>query len=504
MKAIREILRLKWGVGLSHERIARACGVSKGAVAKYASLASARGLCWPLPAELDDAHLEALLFPERLPPSQFVLPDCGAIHSELKRKGVTLQLLWGEYCRVHGARAYRYTQYCEHYRRWKARQRRSMRQVHIAGEKMFIDYCGPTMPVIDRATGEERQAQVFVAVLGASSYTFAEATWTQALPDWIGSHVRAFAFFGGVPELLVPDNLLSGVSDRCRYEPVPNQTYAEMARHYGTAILPARPRKPKDKAKAESAVLLVERWIMARLRHHTFFSLAELNDAIRELLSDLNMRPFQKLPGSRRSQFEELDQPALQPLPAEPYAYTEWKKAKPGIDYHVEVGGRFYSVPHKLVGEMLDIRITAEAIEVMHRSRRVASHVRHGPARYSTDPAHMPKAHRAHRDWTPGRFLNWARGIGPATLGVVQHQLENRPHPEHGYRACLGILNLSRRYDRMRLEGACQRALELGAPRYKSIASILKKGLDQQPIPHDETTTTLPDHANLRGPAYYH
>ena len=505
MRQITEILRLKYEAKLSNEKVARACGVSKGVVCKYLHLAAARGVTWPLPEGTDEARLERLLFPATEKPSRFAKPDYFQVHQELKRKGVTLQLLWAEHVAVHETRAYRYTQYCHHYRQWRKKQRRSMRQVHHAGEKTFIDYCGPTVPITCRHTGEIRQAQVFVAVLGASSYTYAEATWTQSLPDWIASHQRMFRFHDGVTELLIPDNLLAGVTDANRYTPVINTTYAEMAAHYQTAVLPARPRKPKDKAKAEAAVQVVERWILARLRHHTFFSLPELNQAIAELLPDLNERHFQGQTVSRRDLYEQLDRPALRPLPDTPYEYAEWRKAKPGIDYHISVNKRFYSVPHALVGQTLDVRLTAETVEVLHKGNRVAVHARYGPQRFSTLVDHMPHSHRAHREWSPGRFLRWAQDIGPCTRQVVQQQLENRPHPEHGYRACLGLLNLSRRYSKARLEKACERALAIRSINYQSIASILKQGLDQQTLEGDaHLQDDLPLHDNVRGAGYYH
>jgi transposase len=507
MRQIIEVLRLKYETGLSHERIARACGLSKGVVSKYVSLAHVQGVTWPLPAGTDEARLEALLFPAKTPPARFAEPDYFQVHQELKTKGVTLQLLWAEYVERHGGKAYRYSQFCHHYRLWRGRQRRSMRQVHRAGEKVFIDYCGPTVPVVDRGTGEVRRAQVFVAVLGASSYTFAEATWSQSLPDWIASHQRMLRFFGGAPELLVPDNLKAAVTKADRYTPQINATYAELAAHYQTAVLPARPYKPKDKAKAEAAVLLVERWILARLRHQTFFSLAELNTAIADLLPALNQRPFQSRSESRQSLFEALDRPALRPLPATPYVYAEWRKARPGIDYHVEIDKRLYSVPHALVGLKLDVRITDTSVEVMHKGQRVALHPRHGKSRFVTLTEHMPKSHQAHQNWSPGRFLNWASDIGPATRDVVQKQLKNRPHPEHGYRACLGLLNLSRRYSLERLEQACGRALAIDSASYQSISSILKQGLDQLPLPltdDEPDLTELPVHTNVRGPHYYH
>lgn len=505
MRHIIDILRLKYEAKLSNEKIARACGVSKGVVCKYLQLAGARGLIWPLPEGTDEAQLERLLFPANQKPSRFVQPDYFKVHQALKHKGVTLQLLWAEHVAVHEAQAYRYSQYCHHYRQWRKQQRRSMRQIHRAGEKTFIDYCGPTVPIVCRNTGEIRRTQIFVAVLGASSYTFAEATWTQSLPDWIASHQRAFAFFGGVTELQIPDNLRAAVTNANRYTPVINETYAEMAAHYQTAVLPARPRKPKDKAKAEVAVLIVERWILARLRHHTFFSLPELNQAIAALLPDLNERHFQGQKVSRRDLYDSIDAPVLKPLPASPYQYAQWRKAKPGIDYHISVAKRFYSVPHALVGQTLDVRLTADAVEALHKGKRVAVHARYGPHRFSTLVEHMPRSHRAHREWSPGRFLNWAADIGPCTRQVVQQQLENRPHPEHGYRACLGLLNLTRRYGKARLEKACERALVIRSINYQSIASILKQGLDQQTLEGDEhLQDDLPLHDNVRGADYYH
>lgn len=504
MRQLTDILRLKYEAGLSHAKIAAALSLSKGVVSKYVSLARARGMSWPLPEEMDEAALERLLFPATQVGRRFAEPDFLEIHQELKRKGVTLQLLWAEYAAVHGAEALRYSQFCQRYRDWRSAQRRSMRQHHRAGEKLFVDYCGPTVPFIDTATGEVVGAQIFVAVWGASSYTYAEATRTQSLPDWIGSHQRALTCFGGCPSLLVVDNLKSAVTAACRYEPQVNATYADMARHYSIAVLPARPYKPKDKAKAEVAVQIVERWILARLRHCTFHSLAEINAAVATLLIELNERRFQRQPYSRRELFERLDRPAMRPLPEHAYEYAEWKYVKPGIDYHVEIDKRLYSVPHSLSGQRLEARVTASSVEILHKGRRVAVHPRHGPSRYNTLSEHMPESHRRHRQWSPGRFLNWAQDIGPATLGVTQNQLENRPHPEHGYRACLGLLNLSRHYGCARLEAACRRALRIGSPSYRSVASILKTGLDRRGEDEAPDTQPLPLHANVRGPGYYH
>lgn len=506
MHKIEEVLRLRHDAGLSLAQIAAALGLSKGVVAKYVNLARTRGIGWPLPESLDRTGLaDLLLATEAAPARRFVVPDFGQIHVELKRKGVTLQLLWAEYVAQHGEHAYRYSQFCEHYRRWSGEQKRSLRQRHLAGDKLFIDYAGQTVPIVDRFTGEIRRAEVFVAVMGASNYTYAEATWSQQLPDWIGSHVRAFAFFGGVPALLVPDNLRSAIKTPDRYEPQPNDTYQELARHYGTAILPARPGKPQDKAKVEAGVLLVERWILARLRQQTFFGLGELNREIARLLTALNERPFQRLPGSRRSQFDAIDRPALKALPAAAYEYAEWKAAKVGIDYHVEYQGHFYSVPHRFVGQRLHLRATATTVECLLNGQRLASHQRARAHGYTTVPEHMPSAHRAHLEWSPSRFLRWAQSVGPATHAVVDWLLKNRPHPEHGYRRCLGLLSLARRYGKPRLEAACGRAVALKTLSYRSVASILKQGLDQLP-PEDpqDSQPTLPRHDNVRGPEYYH
>jgi len=515
MPKIRELLRLKYDAGLSHEKIARALQMSKGAVSKYVSLASAHQLSWPLAPELDDQALEARLLSQGGAPARYREPDFGTIHQQLKHKGVTRQLLWSEYVAEQPENALGYTQFCTRYRIWRQQQRRSLRQGHRAGEKLFIDYAGQTVEVVERTTGQSRSAQIFVAVLGASNYTFAEASWSQDLAQWVGSHTRAFSFFGGVPELLVPDNLRSGVSDACRYEPKINATYAELARHYGTAVLPARPYKPKDKSKAEVGVQIVERWILARLRHQTFFSLAQLNTAIRELLDELNERPFQRLPGSRRSAFEQLDQPMLRPLPNSPYVFARWQRARVGVDCHIHLSGHYYSVPQRLVGKHVDVRVSETTIEVLFASQRVASHPRQHAYGYSTIDEHLPERHRQHRQWTPARFLDWAATIGKQTRAVVAHLLHERPHPEQGYRSCLGLRRLAKLYGHNRLEAACLRASHLGAPSYRSINNILKRRLDEQPLPpnltsdnrdnadHDASETAAL-HNNLRGPDYYH
>ena len=374
LRKLREILRLKFDSNLKNRAIARSLKVSAGTVSNYTRAFTASGLSWPLAEDLDDDKLESLLQATTSTNSQcdLVLPDFALIHQELKKKGVTLQLLWEEYQAIYGPRAYKRTQFCDLYRHWRQHLSVVMRQTHKAGDKLFIDYCGPTMPVIDAATGEIQQAQIFVAVMGASNYTFAEATWSQRLSDWTSSHVRAFSYFGGVPALLVPDNLKSCTKKACRYEPDINPTYANLVSHYGTAVLPARPIKPRDKAKVENGVLLVERWIMARLRNQKFFSLVELNQAIEKLLIILNEKPFKKLPGSRRSQFEVIDKPALKPLPTKPYTYTEFKKTRVNIDYHIEIDCHYYSVPYKLVKQAVEARFSTNIVEIFHVRHEVA------------------------------------------------------------------------------------------------------------------------------------
>ncbi|MBU1471597.1 MAG: IS21 family transposase [candidate division Zixibacteria bacterium] len=513
MRKIKEVLRLKYDCRLSNQAIASSCGVGRTTVREYLLRAEKADLSWPLPEEMTDSDLDRLLFPP--PPSiagsQRPPPHYKGIHRELKRKGVTLFLLWQEYKEVH-PEGYQYSRFCDLYREWAGKLDLPMRQDHKAGEKLFVDYAGQTMPVVDRSTGEIREAQIFVAVSGASNYTYGEATWTQTLPDWIASHTRAFAFMGGVHELVVPDNLLSGVSKACRYEPDINPTYHEMARHYGTAVMPARVRRPKDKAKVEAGVLGVERYILARLRNHTFFSLVELNRAIAALLTEYNEQPFQKLPGSRRSLFETLDKPALRPLPSERYEYAEWKKATVNIDYHVEVGRHYYSVPYQLVKQKLDVRVTNRTVECFHNGKRVASHLRSDSpikvedklaGRHTTITEHMPRAHREYAEWTPERLVRWASKSGGATAEVVERILSSRPHPQQGFRSCLGIMRLGKQYGQDRLEAACGRALAINATSYKSIESILKRGLDRVPLPQRQLQLPVIEHANVRGAGYY-
>lgn len=507
MRKTSEVARLR-ALGLSVRQIACSCKLARSTVSDYLSRLDAAGLHWPFPPDLSEEALDARLFSgsefrgrDRSRP----VPDWAAIHKELRRKGVTKQLLWEEYLEGH-ANGYAYSQFCEHYRRWAKDLDVCMRQSYLAGEKLFVDYAGMTMPVTDPATGQVHQAQVFVATLGASHYIYAEATQTQQLPDWIASHIRTFEHLGGVAALLSPDNLKSGVTRPCSYDPDVNKTYADMARHYDTVVLPRRSRKPRDGAKVETGVQIVERQILARLRHQTFFSLHELNQAIGPLLERVNSRPFQKLDYSRRQLFEELDKPALRPLPASRYAFARFLTPTVNIDYHIEVEGHYYSVPFDLKGQKVEVRLTARMVEVLHRNKRVASHLRDpGKGRHTTEPAHMPKAHRAHLEWSPSRMIRWAGTIGPSCAALANQIIESRDHPEQGYRACLGIIRLSKSYAPSRVDAACRRALLLETPSYRSIQSILKTGKDREALPGEEPVRGVcgRHHRNVRGAEYY-
>ena len=505
MRKIREILRLKYDCKLTFGQIATSCGIGRTTVSDYLKRFEVSPLEWPLSPDIDDIKLERLLFPSvQLTHSQDRASiDWQYIHRELRRKSVTLMLLWQEY-KVQNPDGYQYSQFCHLYRQWIGRVDPVMRQVHRAGEKMFVDYAGQTVDIYDPSSKQSRAAQIFIAVLGASNYTYAEATWTQTLPDWIASHCRAYAYIGGVPEVTVPDNLKSGVKDPCFYEPDINPTYLDMAQHYGTAVIPARVAKPKDKAKVETGVLIVERWILARLRNHQFFSLQQLNEVISNLLPDLNQKPFQKLPGSRQSTFLAIDKPALRPLPQTPYEFAEWKKARVNVDYHIEVKGHYYSVPYKLIKKQIDVRITNKTIECIYNNRRIASHIRdYRKGWHTTVKAHMPKSHQKMAEWTPDRFIRWSQKIGLQTTQLIMSVLSSRPHPQQGFRTALGILRLAKSYGDHRLEAACKRALVIGSTSYRSVASILKHGLDQKPIAESERDNPTIMHTNVRGSQYY-
>jgi transposase len=505
MRKIREVLRLTFGEGLSRRQVSAASGVPFTTVSDYVGRAVAAGVGWPLPGGLDDAGLEALLYPAAVPSAVArPAPDWAYVHRELRRKGVTLQLLWLEYREAHPD-GYGYSQFANLYRQWRGQVDVTMRQSHKAGEKLFVDFPGDTFPVWDRRTGEiVMRAELFVAVLGASSWLYAEAFPSQELLYWVTAHVHCFEAMAGCPAIVVCDNLRSAVTRPHRYEPDINATFAEMAARYGVAIMPARAYKPRDKAKAENGVLIAERWIIARLRDRGFCSLGEANAAIRACVAEINARPFQKLDGSRQLLFEQLDRPALRPLPATRCEFATWRKARVSIDY-VAADKHYYSVPYQLARQQVDVRLSAATVEIFRNSARVASHprshVRHG---YTTDPAHMPEAHRQHAAWTPQRITEWAARTGPSAARLVEAILASRPHPEQGYRAALGIIRLAGRYGSDRAEAACARALALRAHSYRSVESILRNGLDRQPLPGDAPgLPPHPAHANVRGPGYY-
>lgn len=505
VRKIKEILRLHHEFHFSERQIAKSCQVSRRTIGRYVQRAKQAGLSWPLPAELDDVQLEALLYPHETK-SQQGLPDWPHIHQELKKKGVTLFLLWEEY-QASRPEGISYSRFCQCYRAFKNQLDVVMRQTHKAGEKLFVDYAGMTLPWIDKKTGEVYQAQIFVAVLGASNYTYVEATRTQTLPDWIGAHQRAFQFYGGVPEMIVPDNLKSGVSKAHLYDPDINPTYQEMACHYGVAIIPARVRKPKDKAKVEVGVQGIERRILAKLRDHTFFSIAEMNAAITPLLADYNQRRFQQMPGSRHSEFLQVEQPALKALPSCPYQYAEWKKVRLGIDYHMAFEQHYYSAPYQYKNCELSVRITGTLIECFYKNKSIALHQRAYQKGHTTVKEHMPKHHQAYAEWTPERLVQWAKKIGHQTAHLIDVMMQSRAHPQQAFRACLGVLRLGKHYGEARLEKAAERALAIGALSYQSIESILKRGLDQQPLPaptHPIKTPEKKFHENVRGAHYFH
>ena len=508
MRKIKEVLRLHLGEGLSRRQVSRATGLPYTTIVDHLARARRAGLGWPLPEDMDDAALEARLFTRTAIPAAAArpLPDWAELDRELRaKKNVTLALLHLEYKERH-PEGYQYTQFCRHYHAWRGKLDVVMRQEHRAGEKCFVDWAGQTVPIVDPATGEVAlEAAVFVAVLGASNHTYAQAFASQELEHWISGHVRAFEAWGACPRICVPDNPRTGVTKAHRYEPILNATYAEMAAHYGIAVIPARPYRPRDKAKVEVGVQVAQRWILARLRKRTFFSLTELNFAIKELLVWLNDRPFKKLAGSRQSRFEELDRPALRPLPATRYQFATWKTATVNLDYHVEADHHYYSVPYQLAREVVDVRLGTSTVEIFRRGRRVASHLRsRARGRHTTASEHMPEAHRRHLEWTPTRIVRWAEGTGPQTAALVSAVMESRPHPEQGYRSCLGIMRLGKRYGDDRLEAACTRALASAALSYRSVESILKTGLDRQPLPEATTAQVAArSHENVRGPDYY-
>lgn len=518
MRKVREVLRLAWSLDLSERQIGQSCQLSKGTVKNYLERARSAGLSWPLPDNLDDTTLETLLFARTIAMCSHVpgrgIPDWETIQKELERKGVTLERLWHEYIAQH-SEGYKYSSFTQKFRKWQKAQGLTMRLVHHPGEKLFVDYAGMTVALTDPSSGEITRGQVFVATLGASNYTYCEVSPSQTSPDWLSSHQRALEFFGGVPKIIVPDNLKAGVTNPSFYEPELNPAYAEFAQHYGVAVIPARVRKPRDKAKVEVGVQIVERQILAAVRDRVFFSISEANEAVWTLLETLNTKPFQKLEGSRKSVFEAFEKSALGPLPLERFVVAQWKKVRVNLDYHLEIEGHCYSVPYQHAREQVEVRYTALTLEVFSEGKRIASHARpltpNGRARgrFTTQTDHMPKAHQRHLEWSPERLIAWAHKTGESTAVMVQKILESRPHPEQGYRSCLGLLRLGKTHGPERLEAACRRAVALKAYSYPSVDSILKKKLETEPLPAQlepvkpHSVVNSAPHRNVRGKDYY-
>ena len=505
MKQIKEILRLKYQAQLAIREIADSCGLPPSTVGDYLKRAEAAQLGWPLPTELTQEQLWQRLLGGNpatgdLPVCK-VLPDWEHIHQELRRKDVTLHLLWDEYRQAY-PEGYRYSRFCELYQRWARTLDPVLRQVHTPGEKLFVDWAGQSVP-IHHSDGSVSEASLFVTVLGASNLIFVRAFANQQLPSWIEGHCQAYAFYGGVPRITVPDNPKTAVLQPCRYEPRLHQTYQEMAEHYGTVIVPARPARPRGKAKVETGVQIAQRQILAPLRDQRFFHLSALNEAIKPLLARINEQPFQKLPGSRQSWFQAHEQSQLLPLPASAFELAIWSKATANIDYHVVVDKHYYSVPHPLIHQVLEVRLTAQTVELFHEGKRVAAHQRSQQAgRFTTLEEHRPKSHQKYLQWTPGRIQQWAQTIGPNCARLVEKIMADRPHPEQGFRSCLGIIRLGKAAGHARLEAACVRALHFGTCSYVSINSILQNHLESQPLDQDLPLHS-PAHGNLRGGPYY-
>jgi transposase len=504
MRKIYEILRLRYELKCTTRAIGHSLNISPGTVSDYLSRAKAAGITWPLSEEMTEEGLYKQLF---LPVAQTEknrpFPDWDWVYRELRKKGVTLILLWREYRDVYPT-GLGYTQFCEHYKTYVKQISPVMKQHHRAGEKTFVDYAGMTILWLDPSTGEIHEAQVFVGSLGASQFSFAEATATQQLPDWIASHVRMWNYFGGVSETVVPDNLKSGVSKSHRYDPDINVNYQQVSEHYGFAIVPARAGKPKDKAKVENAVGCIERQILAPLRHLTFTSIAEINVAIEPRLRAFNRKSFQKMKTSRQELFELLDKPALKALPEQPYQYAEWKQAKINIDYHFVFDEHYYSVPYQYIHKTVELRASKQMVECFYQGKRIAAHPRSFVRyQYSTLKEHMPQNHRAVVEWTPERIKRWAAKIGKNTKQYIEHMIASRPFPEQAFRSCLGLLRLSIRYGEQRLEKACSIALQSGATRYQHVETILKNKMDEVNLSQSNQTPVIAGHLNIRGSDYY-
>ena len=504
MRKIREVLRLSHELQASRREIALSVGIARSTVSEYLYRAEGAKLVWPLPEGLSDEDLERRLFPPAPGPEQppRPLPDWPEIDRELMKKGVTLLLVWLEYKERHGESAYGYSRFADLYHQWKEKTDLRMLQHHKAGEKLFADFAGLTMPVTDPESGQVQQVPIFTSAMGASQRIFAKAQGAQTTECWLGGLDEAFDFYGALPQIVVPDNPKACVSSPDRYEPAINPSFAEFAQFYGLAVIPARVRKPRDKAKVENAVLQVEHWVLAPLRNQTFFSIQELNGAIHAKILELDARVMKGYGMSRRELFEQVDRPAMRELPGSRYRYASWKTAKVAPDYHVEFEGHRYSVPHQMVGKRVDLRITQDTVEVFAAGNRVFTHARSLLRRgFTTEPSHRPRRHGEYAEWTPERIVKWALAIGPSASELVHRIMEGKVHPEQAFRSCLGIISLEKTYGKERVEAGSARALRFGAHSRRSLLTILQKGLDQEPAPAQESRSVL--HANVRGSRYY-
>jgi len=511
----REILRLA-SLGISQRQMAESCGCSRNTVQETLIRSQVAKISWPLPEDWDDERLNQALYPERhdraadvtQSPDSKVLPDFEYVHRELARKGVNLKLLWSDYasaCKAADQNYLQYAQFCVRYRKFAQKSKATMHINHKPGEKCSVDWAGTTINFYDRETGEELPAYLFVGVLNCSKYIFAQAFPSQKITHWISAHVQMFNYFQGVPRIIVPGNCKTAVVKASLDDPQLNRSYMEMAEHYHCAIVPARPRKPKDKPAAEKSVDIATTWILAALRDQLFFCLADLNQAIQEKLGIINNKPFQKLSGSRRSAFLGEEAATLQPLPQTPFEMAVWKTATAGFNYHIEVEKSFYSLPFRYIKYKVDIRLTARVVEIFHNGQRICSHPRYygKPGHYETNPAHMPADHKSYLEWDSQRFRSWARKIGPNTVAVVEAVLASRTIEQQNYRSCFGLLKLADKHSESRLEAACAKAMALETPAYSVIKNILKSGRDLAEPTSSAPVRPMKIHRNVRGNDYY-
>ena len=508
MSKEREILQ-RFHSGMSQRSIALGLHVSRNTVAKVIAAYKASNISQEMLDAIDDDELHRKLCPDEVPNSSVQMPDYSYVHKELLKAGVTLRLLWDEYtanCRSAGRLCIQYSQFCKLYRDYADRHRLTMHIRHKPGDKMMVDWAGKTIPLHNPETGAVSKAYIFVGTLPFSMYCFAEAFPDMKEASWINANIHMVQFFGGVARLLIPDNLKTGiVANRKHEDPVANRAYQEFADHYHTAILPARVLSPKDKAAVEGNVGNVTSHIIATLRNVKFFSIAEMNAAIAELLEKFNAAPFQKRDGSRLSVFLEEEAPFLQPLPVLPYEYACWKQATVQLNYHVSIDSQNYSCPYAYVRKRVDVRATRSLVEIFCQGKRIASHPRlYGrKGQYATVTEHMPPNHQLYSEWDGNRFRRWARKIGESAFAVVDKLLLSYRVEEQAYKGCLSLLKLGEKYGAVRLELACREALrQVPLPKYSIVSRILATGQDQK-VPHVETPKESSRNAFVRGSSYY-